>query len=177
MGAVGLVEVIKDLSKCLRNPIYQDDSLATLAPKLTPEMADVDWSSKTAIEVYRLFRGLYGTFKLRTTFNERRIDLDDIELPVITNNTTECGYMQGLPSYGPPGQICCMKNDIYVRCATSSGVATWIKVNRLKIGTKWMSAKDFRNGYLSKGKVSHGISRFYLSRSVVEDKYILRISS
>lgn len=167
---------MKDISNYLRNPIHQDDSLATVAPKLTPEMADVDWSSKTAIEVYRLFRGLYGSLKLRTTFNERRVDLDDIELPVITSNTTERGYMEGLPSNGPPGQIYCMKNEIYVRCATSSGVATWIKVNRIKIGIKWMSAKDFRNGYLSKGKVSHGISRFYLSKSVVEDKHVLRIS-
>lgn len=181
LGAGALIQVIQDLTKYLKNPVQQDHSLATLAPKLTVDMAEVDWESQSAVEIYRLFRGLYGTFKLRTTFNERRVDLDDIEVPVISsdlnnNNCNISGVDIKFPSNGPVGQIYFTNERIYIRCANSSGVATWICVNKFKIGTKWMTSKDFRNGYLSKGKFVGGIPRFYRSKSVVEDKYILRNS-
>lgn len=204
LGATALLEVIRNLSNFLSHPLPQDDSLATTAPKLTPEMAEVDWCSKTAVEVYRLFRGLFGTFKLRTTFNERRIDLDELELPIITitssnysnnvnfsSNNSDIASNDDKLAHSPPeinsselppdrvspGEIVFTKkgNLMCVRCAQSSGVSTWVVVKKVKVGSKWMSAKDFRNGFLSKGKLSSGlVPRFYLSKSVIEDQHCLR---
>ncbi|CAL8114328.1 unnamed protein product [Orchesella dallaii] len=166
LGAGALIEVVKNLPNFLNNPIYQDERLATKAPKLVPEMADVDWTSKTAVDVYRLYLALYGTLKLKTTFNGRKVDLDEIELPLfIKTDGKNINYdskrmnsevsLDELPPESVPGQIVCIRNVLLVRCCDP----TWVVVKKVKLGVKWMNATDFKNGFLSKGKMPKNVER------------------
>ena len=57
LGAQALVETLAVLEQGNLNPVPQDHSRATLAPKLTRELARIDWS-KDAASIARLIRGL-----------------------------------------------------------------------------------------------------------------------
>jgi methionyl-tRNA formyltransferase len=57
LGAQALVETLAVLEQGKLNPVPQDHSRATLAPKLTREIARIDWS-KDAGSIARLIRGL-----------------------------------------------------------------------------------------------------------------------
>jgi len=57
LGAQALVETLAVLEQGKLNPVPQDNSRATLAPKLTREIARIDWS-KDAGSIARLIRGL-----------------------------------------------------------------------------------------------------------------------
>ncbi len=57
LGAQALVETLAVLEQGKLNPVPQDNSRATLAPKLTRETARIDWS-KDAASIARLIRGL-----------------------------------------------------------------------------------------------------------------------
>ena len=57
LGAQALVETLAVLEQGKLNPVPQDHSRATLAPKLTREIARIDWS-KDAESIARLIRGL-----------------------------------------------------------------------------------------------------------------------
>ena len=57
LGAQALVETLAVLEQGKLNPVPQDHSRATLAPKLTREIARIDWS-KDAAGNARLIRGL-----------------------------------------------------------------------------------------------------------------------
>jgi methionyl-tRNA formyltransferase len=57
LGAQALVETLAVLEQGKLNPVPQDNSRATLAPKLTREMARIDWA-KDAASIARLIRGL-----------------------------------------------------------------------------------------------------------------------
>ena len=57
LGAQALVETLAVLEQGKLNPAPQDHSRATLAPKLTREIARIDWS-KDAAGIARLIRGL-----------------------------------------------------------------------------------------------------------------------
>ena len=57
MGAQALVETLALLDADSLRPVPQDGSLATYAPKLTREIARIDWS-KDAVSIARLIRGL-----------------------------------------------------------------------------------------------------------------------
>jgi methionyl-tRNA formyltransferase len=57
LGAQALVETLSLLEQDTLRPVPQDESLATYAPKLTREIARIDWT-KDAPSVARLIRGL-----------------------------------------------------------------------------------------------------------------------
>jgi methionyl-tRNA formyltransferase len=57
LGAQALVETLALLEQESLRPVPQDEALATYAPKLTREIARIDWS-KDAASVTRLIRGL-----------------------------------------------------------------------------------------------------------------------
>jgi len=57
MGAQALVETLALLEQDKLRPVPQDEALATYAPKLTREIARIDWS-KDAAAIARLIRGL-----------------------------------------------------------------------------------------------------------------------
>ena len=57
LGAQALVETLALLEQDTLRPVPQDEALATYAPKLTREVARIDWT-KDAASVARLIRGL-----------------------------------------------------------------------------------------------------------------------
>ena len=57
MGAQALVEALVLLEQDKVRPVAQDEALATYAPKLTREIARIDWT-KDAAAITRLIRGL-----------------------------------------------------------------------------------------------------------------------
>ena len=56
LGAEAMVETLKDLAAGTANPVKQDDTQATLAPILTREDGQIDFS-RTAVETYNRWRG------------------------------------------------------------------------------------------------------------------------
>jgi methionyl-tRNA formyltransferase len=197
VGADALSHVISNLHQFSSNSITQDESKALPSPKLTPDMADVDWSTSSPLQVYNLFRGLYGAFRLRTSFCGKLVNLDEVGLIVSTSKTqivekhlerserthnldtdftdfysypvTE--LRSDLPKDAQPGRIVFSKDILCVRCSDkngSSGEPCWIFIRKVRIGTKWMNAKDFQNGFLSKLKVSDHCFRFTPTQSNAE---------
>ena len=64
-------------------------------------------------------------------------------------------HIKSLPNSSQlsPGHIFYTDNILCVKCRSSDDEDTkqnWIFIRKVKIGTKWMSAKDFRNGFLTK---------------------------
>ena len=173
-------EVLEDLENSLTSTEVQREEDATLAPKLSPSLAHVKWNKCTALEVYNLFRGLYGSYKLNTFYGNRKVDLDDIGLvqsgsDVISQDDNDC--KQNIVNehtdfsnfyrnpvrliVSPessiwqdnyvPGQVLLHRDSLLVCCADRS----WIFSNKVKVGTKWMTARDFQNGILSKNVSPH----------------------
>ncbi|CAG7825413.1 unnamed protein product, partial [Allacma fusca] len=179
-GGQVLKEVLLDLKHSLDTEEPQQNEEATFAPKLTPELSQVNWEVLTALEVYNLFRGLAGFFKLCTYYDGKRIDLDEIGLvfpgqadhiddqecnrrETITENT-DFSRFYSLPvtatissshklwsELSIPGQLSVYKNLVVVCCADMQ----CIFVRRVKLRSKWMTANDFQNGYISKSKGLH----------------------
>jgi methionyl-tRNA formyltransferase len=57
LGAELVVEVVQQLSSATTNPVPQDKSQATKAPRLTKEMGQIDWS-RTAVQIKNQVRAL-----------------------------------------------------------------------------------------------------------------------
>ena len=60
-------------------PVPQDDSLATYAPKVTPEEARIDWSAP-AVEIANRVRGLNPAPGAWTTLGDRRVKLHRVRV-------------------------------------------------------------------------------------------------
>ena len=56
LGADTLIQTIKKLEEGTLKPVPQDDSQATLAPRITKETGKIDWSSN-ARDIHNLIRG------------------------------------------------------------------------------------------------------------------------
>jgi len=121
-------------------------------------------------------------FKLRTQYQNRTVDLDDFAIysPVSqgrrsqetkttvdsinpeTDFTTfyETPVMvnpYSLPTKNDirPGDIHFSNNFLCVKCFggnSDNPLLNWIFIRKVKVGAKWMSARDFRNGFLSKSE-------------------------
>jgi methionyl-tRNA formyltransferase len=114
------------------HPVVQDESLATLAPMLTREMARIDWH-RTAREVHDQVRGLQPWPGASTTFGARRL---------IVHRTS----LEGAPvlQAGAPGEIVAVTRDrLWV--ATREGAVALTEV-QLE-GKKRVSVRDFLAGH------------------------------
>jgi len=74
LGAQALVETLSLLEQDTLRPVPQDESLATYAPKLTREIARIDWS-KDAPSIARLIRGLDPRPGAWTQLDEHEVKL------------------------------------------------------------------------------------------------------
>lgn len=79
LGATALIEALSLLEAGELHPIPQDDSLATRAPKLTPESARLEWT-KPAEELSRWIRGCDPAPGAWTQLNRKRVKLFRPEL-------------------------------------------------------------------------------------------------
>jgi len=75
-----LKEILSSLETSINKIGTQKETEATLAPKLTPQLAQIDWESQSAVEIYNLYRGLAGFHKLFTFYEDKKVDLDQFGL-------------------------------------------------------------------------------------------------
>ncbi|XP_061400638.1 methionyl-tRNA formyltransferase, mitochondrial [Musca vetustissima] len=140
-GADLLWQVISEYPKSFENPMKQNDQEATYAPKITPDIYEINWNRLTALEVFNRHRALYGFKSLTSKFQQKSIELLEISLPAQTSATEGSSSSPGSLSYHYKRK--CLR----VQCANN----TFIEVHRLRIeGKKAMSAMDFNNGFLKK---------------------------
>jgi methionyl-tRNA formyltransferase len=97
VGALALVETLTLVEEDALRPVPQDDSRATYAPKLTREIARIDWT-KGAAAIARLIRGLDPRPGAWT-------ELDGAELKLFSARATGSRGEPGevLTADGPPG--------------------------------------------------------------------------
>jgi methionyl-tRNA formyltransferase len=74
LGALALVEALTMIETENASPKPQDDSQATYAPKLTSEMARIDWA-QPAQQIARLVRALDPRVGARTTLGDLEVKL------------------------------------------------------------------------------------------------------
>jgi methionyl-tRNA formyltransferase len=108
--------------------ITQDDSTASLAPKITKEICRIDWN-KSALEIHNLVRGL-------SPFPSAFFIYDDKLIKVYK---TEIDYEKKLK----PSEILQTKNQLFIGCADNA-----IKILDIQIeGKKKMGIEEFLRGF------------------------------
>lgn len=118
-----------------------------IAPKITPDIYEINWNNLTSLEVYNRYRALYGFKALTSKFQQKSIELLDISLP------QEISAGDSFKSDSSPGSLVYhyKRKCLRVQCANH----TFIEVHRLRVeGKKAMSAMDFNNGFLKKLQTS-----------------------
>ena len=73
-GAKLLVKSLKEITRKDFEPIIQNNSLASQAPKITKEICQIDWN-QSAFSVQSKIRALYRSPGAYTTFNGKRIKI------------------------------------------------------------------------------------------------------
>ena len=73
-GAKLLVKSLKEITRKDFEPIIQNNSLASQAPKITKEICQIDWN-QSAFSVQSKIRALYKSPSAYTTFNGKRIKI------------------------------------------------------------------------------------------------------
>ncbi|KAI9003194.1 formyl transferase [Gaertneriomyces semiglobifer] len=138
IGANDMLDVIRNLEAARMEARTQSDQHATHAPKISKEMALVDWNN-TGESIYRLHRAIGYKLPLFTTFRKKRmqiLEMDDPSAASLPNN---------LISGAAPGTTAFSENlsTMYVKC-----VDTWLACKKLKVeGKRELSIKDFEKGY------------------------------
>lgn len=74
LGALALIEALSLIASGAAVSEPQEESLATYAPKLTPEMARIDWTDSAEV-ISRQVRALDPRVGARTTYRERMVKL------------------------------------------------------------------------------------------------------
>lgn len=135
IGAKLLIECLKNYENI--QPVKQDNSCASYAPKIDHEFCKIHWNSMTSTQVYDLYRSLYSFKHIITTFRKEPVKILELIRPTDTQNDPQ------LPGFV---RFCWKTKRLLVRCSDQKDV----EVVRLSIGKKVMSAADFNNGFLRK---------------------------
>ncbi|XP_017477467.1 PREDICTED: methionyl-tRNA formyltransferase, mitochondrial isoform X2 [Rhagoletis zephyria] len=139
-GANLLVTTIQEFPRYLENTTRQNNDFATFAPKITTTITEVNWTQISAEQLHRRFRALFGYKNLNTIFQNKIVQLIDVQLPLPQKlpdalRNVECGGF-----YYDRKKRC-----LLVRCAADS----YVEIHQLRIeGKKVMTAQDFNNGFL-----------------------------
>lgn len=152
-----LVETIQNLEQRKANAIVQDISLVTKAPKIKPELRQIDFKGMEAADIEALFRAIGQQSPLLTTFSllpdkskatisnkKVNLQLHNIFIPdQSVLNSRSHKLLPGTIAYDPHSK------SIHALCKNG----TIIGATRLKAENKSeTSAEDFCNGYgLKKG--------------------------
>ncbi|KAJ3158309.1 hypothetical protein HDU86_003018 [Geranomyces michiganensis] len=151
IGAEDLLAVIADMPSHRARAQLQDESVASLAPKIPKTMAVVDWT-KTAHEIYTLDRAIGEKIPLYTTFRGRRIQLLTILDPDESGSPPAAQSSAG--GFRPGAfEIDTTRALLRVSC----GAGTWLGVTEVKVqGKNAVRIPDFVNGYqLKSGGAGH----------------------
>jgi len=127
LGALALVETLALLEQGQLNPVPQDESLVTYAPKLTRELAHIDWS-RDAGTIARLIRGLDPRPGAWT-------ELDGVEVKLFSARVTH--------GQGQPGDVLPADGRLLI----AGGWGSAVDVEEVQpAGKARMPAKDWLRG-------------------------------
>ena len=127
LAAPDLLEVISTIGKTRATP--QPLTGSTLAPKISKEMARIDWSSQTET-ILRQSRALSENPGIWSTYSGERIGLFGLNEVLLPNSLKDCGDIE------------VVENKLLVR--TGDSVISIDEV--IPAGKKRMSAEDFARG-------------------------------
>jgi len=131
VGAELMLETLEGLREGTIPPKPQDDSQATYAPKITKEMARIDWT-RSAQEIHNLVRAMEPAPGAFAFFRGRRLKVHRTR--VVPDPLLE----------GKPGAIVRVGEE-GLEVATGEGVLELLEVQ--PEGKRRMSGRDFANGY------------------------------
>ncbi len=136
IGSFLMLETLDLLSEERLRAVQQDDSIATLAPKLKKEDGQVDWS-KEALQLDCFVRGTCPFPSAYTFINDHRLKIHKANM--VDESSIE----------GNPGEIVGLTHEV-ILVQTGRGV---IELSEVQPASKdRMGAGDFANGYhLEKG--------------------------
>ncbi|MGB8656581.1 MAG: methionyl-tRNA formyltransferase [Candidatus Zixiibacteriota bacterium] len=132
MGADLLLETLSLVEKGEVQVSKQDDSLATRAPKITPEHCRIDWS-REAVQVKNLIRGLSPSPGAFTSFRGKTLKI--LKSAVIGDASFSDGFGEVADSN--------LKENVWIRTGRSY-------LNPLEVqleGKKKVSIQEFIRGY------------------------------
>ena len=127
LAAPDILEVISTIGKT--RPTPQPLTGSTLAPKISKEMARIDWSSQTET-ILRQARALSDNPGIWSTYSGERIGLFGLNEVLLPNSLKDCGDIE------------VVENKLLVR--TGDSVISIDEV--IPAGKKRMSAEDFARG-------------------------------
>ena len=133
LGAPVLVEAVRGLVDGTLQPVAQDHSLATLAPKITPDDARLDWSADAAA-VHRAVRAFNPIPGAWTTLRDERLK---VHRASVVDGDGAPGSVLSAGEHGP-----------VVACG--SGAVELVQVQ--PAGKPRMAGPDFVNGYRPVGE-------------------------
>ncbi len=131
IGAELLVETLDRLENGSISPARQDDSLASAAPKITPDDSPIDWN-RPAAQIVNQIRGLAGSADAFTYLDGRRLKILRASLTDLADGVA------------PPGKIVAADKSTGLIVAAGSGAVRLLEV--CLEGKKRMDAQAFLNG-------------------------------
>ncbi len=132
LGADLVLEIVEQLADCTTNPVTQDKSQATKAPRLTKEMGQIDWS-RTAQEIKNQVRALQPWPRAFTAW--QRAEGEALRLIVHRVRTAPARM-------GVPGEVVSIEEGLAV--ATGEGLLFLEEVQ--PAGKRAMQVADFLRG-------------------------------
>lgn len=132
---------------------HDDDYILLIifsAKKINKNVSEVIWSDMNAIEVYNLYRAIYGLYSLKTKFKDKEIKLFNAFLHNI-EEIEQTGK--------PPGTIeyCEKTKALRILCRDRR----YIYFTSLRIiGKREITALDFYNGYIKNVPLENRQLRF-----------------
>ncbi len=131
LGADLMVETLAGLQACTVQPQPQDDAQATLAPILTRDDAQIDWT-RTARVIDQRFRGFQPWPGAYTTLRGKKLIVHAMTYTPLT------------ASFGEPGSVELANGALRVSC----GEGSTLLLGEVQMeGKKRMNAADFLRGF------------------------------
>ncbi len=128
LGAQAVLETINLIESGNFELIEQDNSQATPAPKITPEIGRIDWSKK-AEDIHNLVRGLSPVPAAYFYFEEKKIKI--FKTRVVKKKETT------------PGKFIISKTNLLVECGENQ-----LEILDLQLeGKKRLNAEEFLRGF------------------------------
>lgn len=130
LGAKSLMKAIALIKQGSPSPVPQDDARVILAPKLTKEMGNIDWS-KTAASIHNLIRGANPWPGTYTYFEGELLKI-------------HAARVQDTQLKGKPGKVhAASKDELLIE--TGKGLLSLTEIQ--KPNKRKMSVSDFLKGY------------------------------
>ncbi|XP_053603283.1 methionyl-tRNA formyltransferase, mitochondrial [Plodia interpunctella] len=138
IGADMLVECLRTLPNSLKNSKPQSSDGVTYAKKINKSNSEVRWSEMDALQVYNLYRAIYGIYPLTTKFRDKPMKLFGAFI-TSPEDTADRNTSPGTVEY-------CKKSDA-LRILCKDRKYVYFKSVRI-VGKREITAVDFYNGYI-----------------------------